>query len=232
MSEIVPFNYGAQQVRTVTGSDGEPWFVAADVCAVLGIVNVGNAVGRLDGADKGLHPVDTPGGRQNLGIINESGLYDLVLDSRKPQAKKFRRWITSEVVPAINRTGSYSVAARREPTSIDALRGMLDQIEAAQQTARRAEETALESAETSRETAARLDAIEGRHEWFAALGFAKLHDLPTSAIYLRRLGAEAGRVGRAHGVTPNKVEHALYGEVNQWPAWVWSEALENRRDAP
>lgn len=121
------------------------------------------------------------------------------------------------------------VPAPREPSSIDAIRAMLDQIEVAQQRAARAEEIAIESARSAVDTSARLDAIEGRHDWYAALGYAKLHGLPTSTTYLARLGREASAVGGEHGVEANRVQHALYGQVNQWPEWVWDEALERRR---
>lgn len=80
--------------------DGEPWWVAADVCAVLEIVNSRDAMGRLDADEKGVASTDTNGGAQQVGIINESGLYSLVLGSRKPEAKAFKKWITSEVSAA------------------------------------------------------------------------------------------------------------------------------------
>ena len=91
-------------VRTVM-KDGEPWFVAADVCSVLEHTNARMAVGRLDDDEKGVTNVDTPGGDQASLIVNESGLYNLIFTSRKPQAKAFRRWVTAEVLPAIRRTG-------------------------------------------------------------------------------------------------------------------------------
>lgn len=87
--------------------NGEPWFVAADVCKALEIVNPSNAVKKLDDDEKGLHLTDTLGGAQNMSIINEPGLYSLVLGSRKPQAKAFKRWITHDVIPSIRKHGMY-----------------------------------------------------------------------------------------------------------------------------
>ncbi len=101
---IVTFNFVAQSVRVVMIGD-EPWFVAADVCAALGCNT--EQTRRLDDDEKGLHTVQTPGGDQQVTIINESGLYSLILTSRKPEAKKFKRWVTSEVLPAIRKTGRY-----------------------------------------------------------------------------------------------------------------------------
>lgn len=92
--------------------DGEPWFVLADVCRALDIKNVSDAASRLDDEDKGVAPADTLGGKQTVRIINESGLFTLVLRSEKPEAKRFKRWVTSEVLPAIRKTGSYHGVAR------------------------------------------------------------------------------------------------------------------------
>lgn len=94
------------KIRTLT-IDGEPWFVAADVCRALEIGNPSMAVERLDDDEKGISTIDTLGGKQRMTIINEPGLYSLVLSSRKPEAKVFRRWITHEVIPAIRKYGGY-----------------------------------------------------------------------------------------------------------------------------
>lgn len=86
---------------------GEPWFVATDVCRALEISNSRDAVARLDDDEKGVGSTDTLGGKQGMQIINEPGLYTLVLGSRKPEAKAFKRWVTHEVLPTIRKTGSY-----------------------------------------------------------------------------------------------------------------------------
>lgn len=108
MTDLTTFkndNFG--EVRTVM-RDGEPWFVAADVCRSLEIANPRDAMGRLDDDEKGVALTDTLGGKQNLTIVNEPGLYTLVLGSRKPEAKAFKRWITHEVVPTIRKHGLYA----------------------------------------------------------------------------------------------------------------------------
>ena len=94
------------KIRTLT-IDGEPWFVAADVCRALEIGNPSMAVERLDDDEKGISTIDTLGGKQRMTIINEPGVYSLVLSSRKPEAKAFRRWITHEVIPTIRKYGGY-----------------------------------------------------------------------------------------------------------------------------
>ena len=87
--------------------NGQPWFVAADVCKALEIGNSRQATSRLDADEKGVISTDTPGGAQTMTIVSEPGLYTLILGSRKPEAKAFRRWITHDVIPAIRKTGGY-----------------------------------------------------------------------------------------------------------------------------
>lgn len=94
------------RVRTIE-QNGEPWFIARDVCECLSIGKYRDAVSRLEEDERGSVEVDTPGGRQGMTAINEYGLYNLILSSRKPEAKEFKRWITHEVIPAIRKTGGY-----------------------------------------------------------------------------------------------------------------------------
>jgi anti-repressor protein len=87
--------------------EGEPWFVAADVCRALGLGNSSKAVMPLDDDEKGITNSNTLGGEQKMVIVSEPGLYSLIVRSRKPEAKAFKRWITHEVIPAIRKTGGY-----------------------------------------------------------------------------------------------------------------------------
>jgi prophage antirepressor-like protein len=100
------FNFNDIPVRTVN-REGEIWFIAADVCAAMEIASSRQAVSRLDDDEKGVCTVSTPGGRQEIMIVSESGLYSLILTSRKEEAKRFKRWITQEVLPTIRKTGGY-----------------------------------------------------------------------------------------------------------------------------
>jgi hypothetical protein len=102
----LPEHLGQGQLRSVV-RESEPWFVAADVCAVLGLGNTAMTLDRLDEDERGVSSIDTPGGAQEMSIINTSGLFSLILTSRKPQAKPFKRWVTHEVLPSIARTGGY-----------------------------------------------------------------------------------------------------------------------------
>lgn len=96
------------QVRTMV-IDGEPWFVGKDVAEALGYERPTDTVRkRVDDEDRGISKMETPSGKQEMTIINESGLYTLVLGSKLDSAKRFKRWVTSEVLPAIRKTGSYN----------------------------------------------------------------------------------------------------------------------------
>ena len=98
------------QVRTVM-RDGEVWFIARDVAEALGYANASDAISKhVDREDKGIAKCDTLGGTQELTVLNESGLYSLILSSKLGSAKRFKRWVTSEVLPAIRKTGSYEMS--------------------------------------------------------------------------------------------------------------------------
>ncbi|MFT8471179.1 Bro-N domain-containing protein [Acetobacter persici] len=111
MSAVMPFSFEEHAVRVLT-RNGEPWFVLTDVCSVLDISNSRDASNRLDEDEKGVVTTDTLGGPQEMSIINESGLYNLIFTSRKPEARRFRKWVTGEVLPAIRKTGSYGLPTK------------------------------------------------------------------------------------------------------------------------
>ena len=109
MNDILVFHYKSSEVRTVE-LNGEPWFVLKDVCAVLGISNHKMTAQRLDADEVSLTDItDSMGRQQETTVINESGLYNVILRSDKPEAKPFRKWVTSEVLPSIRKTGSYTM---------------------------------------------------------------------------------------------------------------------------
>lgn len=114
------FSFESYNVRVVL-RDSEPWFVATDVCVALDLANAPQAVSRLDDDEKTtITSNDSQAGRgaQRLSIINESGLYSLILGSRKPEARRFKKWITSEVLPTLRKTGSYTLTTTPAPQAI------------------------------------------------------------------------------------------------------------------
>lgn len=108
------FHFNALPVTVIT-KDGEPWFIASEVCAALEINNSRMAIRRLDDDEKGVSKTDTPGGEQEVSIINEPGLYRLIGRSNKPAAKAFNRWVCHEVLPAIRKTGAYIAREAMRP---------------------------------------------------------------------------------------------------------------------
>ena len=107
-------------LRVFEGENG-PWISAGDVCLALGLTNASQAVAALDADEKGVITADTLGGPQEIRTVNESGMYALVFRSRKPEAQKFRKWVTSEVLPAIRKTGGYNLPG----TYVDALKALV-----------------------------------------------------------------------------------------------------------
>ncbi|KEZ00156.1 antirepressor [Sphingomonas sp. BHC-A] len=117
-NDLIPFEFEHHTVRVIL-IDDEPWFVANDLCAVLGISNPRQALARLDDDEKGVSSTDTPGGTQTLNIVSESGMYSLVLGSRKAEARRFKKWVTSDLLPTLRRTGRYVMHEERSPSIMD-----------------------------------------------------------------------------------------------------------------
>lgn len=190
-NQIQPFAFGDSLVRVVH-VNGNPWWVVKDVCKCLGISKHRDALARLDDDERGSVVVDTLGGPQEVGACNESGIYSLIFESRKPEAKAFKRWVTHEVLPTIRKTGGYGV-----------------------QPAPSTEEIALRAADivmarlAIRPRRAALPAVKPEieaHEWFAAV-----------RDHLKKCGSvTVGGCLRACGVDPENVtrfEQNKIGEI-------------------
>ena len=128
MNELQVFNNEMFGNVRILLQGNEPWFVAKDVCECLAISKHRDAISRLDADERGSLKVDTLGGKQEMATVNEYGLYSLVMSSRKPEAKEFKRWVTHEVLPSIRKYGSYNMAIPR--TLPDALKAYASEIEA------------------------------------------------------------------------------------------------------
>ena len=117
-NQLTPFTYGEQPVRVVT-IDGEPWFALADLTKALGIANARNITMRLADDMKGVRPMDTPGGVQEMTVVSEAGMYEVIIRSDKTEAIAFRRWITAEVLPSIRKRGGYLTPEATEAALTD-----------------------------------------------------------------------------------------------------------------
>lgn len=119
MNELQEFSFKENKIRSLVIND-EPWFIGKEVASVLGYNDTNQAIRKhVDDEDKLTRQFDGSGQNRNMVIINESGLYSLILSSKLPQAKEFKRWVTSEVLPAIRKTGSYnSQNLKTDPMSL------------------------------------------------------------------------------------------------------------------
>ena len=175
MNTLEVFQYGAHDVRTITVS-GETWFVLADLCRVLGIANPRNVAARLDEDEKGVRLVDTPGGTQSLTVVNEPGMYQVVLRSEKPEARQFRWWITHEVLPKIRRTGSYGASPALSEDQIVA--------QALAITSRRVEALEAKVADDAPKVAA-YDELMDAEGFYSMEAVAKLGGIGRNTLYAR-----------------------------------------------
>lgn len=222
---ITPFSFEGFAVRTIQ-IDGEPWFVAADVCDSLTVAT--EQTRRLDEDEKGLRTVQTLGGPQDMLVINESGLYSLILTSRKPEAKRFKKWVTREVLPAIRKTGSYSIQPQALPNfsnPADAARAWAAEYEArllaentkAQIGARR-EATAMNTASQAVKKVHQLEVQLDKSKQYATVKRMEMlhHGQPFNWRLLKSAAAEMG-------IPAIDVFDANYGTVKAYHADVWRE---------
>ena len=200
MKDLVKFEFKSHEVRTVI-IDGEPWFVAKDVCEILEIANARDAVAALDSDEKdGVGITDAIGREQKTTVVSESGLYALIFKSRKPQAKAFRKWVTSEVLPQIRKTGKYEVQ-KTPQTYIEALEALVI-----------AEKEKQKLIENNTELEIKLDEAK---EWYSIKRMEKLN-FPRKFNW-RELKRESHRLKKPI----KKVFDQNYGEVNAYHSSVW-----------
>jgi prophage antirepressor-like protein len=183
MNNLIPFTYNSKQVRAIS-KDGVPWFILQDVCKALEIANVGNVTARLDVDEKDIHYADTPGGKQMMVIVNEPGLYNVILRSDKPEAKAFKRWITHEVIPSIRKHGAYTLQKPQciedliimQATAMKELRTEVKQLQTTQQ--------AIKDAVVSEPDNWREDINHKLNKIAQALGSQKYQEIRTESYRL------------------------------------------------
>lgn len=206
MSNIIPFNYESQQIRLIQDEQGEPWWIAKDVCDVLELTNVAMAVKGLDDDEKGVSKVYTLGGEQELLTINEPGLYTLIIRSNKPDAKKFKRWITHEVLPSIRKTGKYEIDRPSEIDLIIKSAKALKKIEFKQSD----HDNRLSILE------AKSHQNSGQTGYWTITAWCKLNNLNITLTEAMQRGREATKLSREWDVEIGKVRDERFGEVNSY----------------
>ena len=216
MNPMTPFNFGEQQVRVISDDQGQPWFVAADVCAVLEIKNPSDAIKRLDDDERARFNLALQG---DTNIINESGLYSLILRSRKASARTFRKWVTSKVLPAIRRTGAYTVTpalpvVKNATMQLVIAQAMeLDRLEQAQQ-----------------ELASRVEAVEARvatqdSMFYTVLAYARKTGEFVDNVRASVLGRGATRLSKARNYPMGKAADPRFGVVHTYHTDILQEVF-------
>ena len=197
MNEITIFKYKSDKVRTII-KDGEPWFVLKDVCVVLGITNPTVVSNRLEEDEVTKYNLGGLSGDSN--IINESGLYSVILLSRKPEAKRFKKWITSEVLPEIRKTGSY---LRTPQTYIQALEALIESEKQKERLKQEKNELQIE--------------LDESKEYFTVKRVAKINRISWKSLNWRKLK----NVSQAMEREIRKVFDANFETVNAYHIDVW-----------
>lgn len=225
-TELVPVPIPGADAIMAMQDDGRQWAALKPMCDSLGIDTQAQArrlnrkswattavmaVVAADGKPRDMVMIDSKTIPMWLATIDEGR----VSDDARPKLVAYQREAAAALDAYFNKR-AIDVPALNQ---FDVLRAAIDQIEAAQR-------DAAEARAIAANTEARLDAIEGKHDWFSAIAYARLNGLPTNSAYLRKLGSCAGQIGRSHGVEPTQVQHQLYGWVNSWPAWVWDLAAD------
>ena len=216
------FNYKEQQVRTVE-LDGEVWFVVKDVAEILEIQNIRQNLDTLDEDEKDVYKIYTPGGMQNMTIVSEAGLYKLIFNSRKPEAKEFTRWVTHEVLPTLHRTGTFTVNQPQISLEELELRRNSLNLERAKLINSMIENPSFPMTPETRTVFA--------HEVFKLVsGHDYLAMLPECTTEIgNELGISANKVGRivnSHGIK------APEGESNEYGRWIFSKSQHSSREVP
>lgn len=208
------FIFDGQEIRVIAGEDGEPLFVASDVCRTLDIVNVGNALSRLDDDEKDdIRLADTIGRMQMTAVVTESGLYTLILRSDKPKAKEFKRWITHEVLPSLRKTGGY-ISANANP--LEVAKQMIAAIENQQRQIAEHDER-LSSLEAH---------VQPQVEHFTVIAYFRLVGLkPPSLNHAQVIGKQATALSRSRNYHIGETTDPRYGRVNTYHIDILKELI-------
>ena len=226
------------QVRTIMSASNEPLFCLSDVCRALEMKRF--RIERLDKDVISNHPLQTAGGLQQVTFINEDGLYDIVLDSRKPKAKKFRKWITSEVVPSIRKTGSYSV---EQPKQLSAAESLLQSVQLL--VAHERQLAILEHNQKNMQGAisSLYDKVYGMQfetdmvkqklnneiDRYTVIGYCSAHNIPMTLTEASIIGGMCSRMCKKRNIPLEPIADRRFGKVNTYPSELIAEAIKNRQ---
>ncbi len=236
MNEIIPLSNGEFDLE-ITADETDGFHIAGPSLAkALGFRSVSDMLRSLPDNEKGSGIIQTPGGPQVSGYVTEAGFYR-VLGQRqtaritnpdtRAAAERFQSWVFGEVLPKLRR--GELIQAPRAESELDLIIASAIEMRKVRDQVNQIASAAAYAAMDARLANARIDAIEGRHDWFSALGYAKTCGLPTDSMSLARFGKLAATIARSEGVEPNKVQHAHFGTVNEFPVHVWDRAASALR---
>lgn len=215
MNQIMPFNFQSQSVRAIVGENGEPWFVAKDVCDILGYENSRKTVADhckypklLKSNDSLLLEIPSRG----LLIINEADLYRLVIRSTKPAAQKFEQWVMEEVLPSIRKTGSFTAGTSKFDVLIAALQGMkeLEEKQNRQLAIQVEQQKQLDS------LSEKVNQTAGGTGYYSIVAYARKVGLRVSTETAKTLGKQAAKMSRKQGLDIGKVSDERWGTIGTY----------------
>lgn len=204
------FNYNGNHVRTHLDEKGEPWFVAKDVCAVLDVSFSGQTLSKIKDEWQGSMSFITPGGNQNLKVINENAVYKLSFRSNKPEAEQFTEWVCSEVLPSIRKTGSFGGKDLSILDDEPHFLGLIDAMIAA----KNAEKQAAKNSKRIDELEAHKNSQTGYRTVLAHLNVLKKKVPGKDAS---TIGRKASAYCKMNNITIGKVPDERYGTTNSYP---------------
>ena len=216
MKDLILFQYESNEVRVIQDENGEPWWIAKDVCGLLDLQNVAMAVQSLDDDEKLTSTVFISGQNREVWLVNEAGLYTLIIRSNKPEARKFKRWITHEVLPSIRKSGKYDVAEASE----------LDLIIRSAQALKSIESRQVEHEKRLETLEAKSHQNSGQTGYWTISAWCKLNGLSLTLDQANVRGREASRLSQTLSADVGKVHDERWGIVNSYREDVLDEVFE------
>lgn len=208
------------EIRT-SGTSEEPLFCLADLCSVLEL-RPNDVRQRLDDGVVSTHPItDSLGREQQANFVNEDGMYDVILDSRKPQARAFRKWITSEILPSIRKTGCYSVGKPLSPIEmqLEMMKSMQLQLQELIDTKEEVKQLKSEIAEVKQRTTTELDAS-------TIVAYVTRNHIKLDVTKYGAMGRKASSLCKKRGIEVTKINDVRWGTVSVYPDSVLEEVFK------
>jgi len=217
-NDLQRFDFQGNDISVLIDESGNPWFISSEICSVLEISNPRQAITNLDDDEKStVHLNDGRTNNPNRTFISESGLYSLVMGSRKVQAKPFKKWVTSDVLPTIRKTGSYTLPKQLTPAQM-----LLQQAQAMVLMESQLAEVKEEIAEV------KAKITSSPNDYFAVAGYASLIHKPIDVKTAAELGRKAAAMCKNLGYTTHSMPDPRFGSVKLYPIEILKTVFEQK----